>query len=186
MQITVERPSRPERELIRRMMELYLHDFSEFEGNDLNEHAVFGYGDLDYFWFEETHAAFLVRVDGQLGGFALVDNEVVIDGNERSLTEFFVLRKYRRRGVGRMVARRIFDELPGKWEVRVIAAKERATTCVRAGRKSGMPSWHLVLPRSTAHVRSRRTANSRSPKWRGSFAWPAQISGSRRPPPHST
>ncbi len=126
MQITVERPSRPERELIRRMMELYLHDFSEFEGNDLNEHAVFGYGDLDYFWFEETHAAFLVRVDGQLGGFALVDNEVVIDGNERSLTEFFVLRKYRRRGVGRMVARRIFDELPGKWEVRVIAANTPA------------------------------------------------------------
>ena len=122
MQITIERPSRAERELIRRMMELYLHDFSEFEGNDLNEHAVFGYGDLDYFWFEETHAAFIMRVDGQLGGFALVDNEVVIEYNERSLTEFFVLRKYRRRGVGRMVAKRIFDELPGKWEVRVIAA----------------------------------------------------------------
>ncbi len=126
MQITVEQPSRPERELIRRMMELYLHDFSEFEGSDLNEHGVFGYGDLDYFWFEETHAAFIVRVDGQLGGFVLVDNEVVIEDNERSLTEFFVLRKYRRQGVGRTVAQRVFDELPGKWEVRVITANAPA------------------------------------------------------------
>ena len=67
-----------------------------------------------------------MRVDGQLGGFALVDNEVVIEGNERSLTEFFVLRKYRRRGVGHTVPKRIFDELPGKWEVRVIAANAPA------------------------------------------------------------
>ncbi len=126
MQITVERPSRPERELIRRMMELYLHDFSEFEGSDLNEHGVFGYGDLDYFWFEATHAAYIVRVDQQLGGFVLIDNEVVIEDNERSLTEFFVLRKYRRKGVGRAVAQRVFDELPGKWEVRVIAANTPA------------------------------------------------------------
>lgn len=121
MKITLERPSRSDRDLIRRMMELYLHDFSEFDGSDLDEHGVFGYGDLDYFWFEETHAAYIVRVDGQLSGFVLVDNEVVVDGNERSISEFFILRKYRRRGVGRRVAKQIFDEMPGKWEVRVIA-----------------------------------------------------------------
>jgi predicted acetyltransferase len=122
MDIAVERTSRSDRDLVRRMMELYLYDFSEFDGSDLNEHGVFGYGDLDYFWFEETHAAFVVRVDGHLAGFVLVDNEVVIEDNERSMTEFFVVRKYRGQGVGRAVARRIFDEMPGKWEVRVIEA----------------------------------------------------------------
>jgi predicted acetyltransferase len=122
MDITVTQPSRSERDLVRRMMELYLYDFSEFDGSDLDEHGMFGYGDLDYFWFEETHAAFVVRVDGHLAGFVLVDNEVVIEGNERSITEFFIVRKYRRQGVGRAVARRVFDELPAKWEVRVIEA----------------------------------------------------------------
>lgn len=122
MGITVTQPSRSERDLVRRMMELYLYDFSEFDGSDLDEHGMFGYGDLDYFWFEETHAAFVVRVDGHLAGFVLVDNEVVIEGNERSITEFFIVRKYRRQGVGRAVARRVFDELPAKWEVRVIEA----------------------------------------------------------------
>ncbi len=132
MEITVTTPTRPERELIRRMMELYLHDFSEFDGTDLDAHGVFGYGDLDYFWFEATHAAFIIRVEGQLGGFVLVDNEVVIDGNERSITEFFILRKYRRQGVGRAAAQQVFAALPGKWEVRVIAANPPAQNFWRA------------------------------------------------------
>jgi predicted acetyltransferase len=121
MDIAIHRPERPERELIRRMMQLYLHDFSEFEDSDLDEHGLFTYGDLDYFWFEPTHAAFLVTVDGNLGSFVLVSNEVSLEENEHLLTEFFILRKYRRRGIGTQVARLVFDQLPGKWEVHVIA-----------------------------------------------------------------
>lgn len=76
MNIELRTPSRTDRSLIRRMMELYLHDFSEFENSDLNEHGLFGYGDLDYFWFEPPHAAFIVTVDEKLAGFVLVDWEV--------------------------------------------------------------------------------------------------------------
>lgn len=121
MKVSLREPSRSDRELIRRMMELYLHDFSEFDGSDLDEHGLFSYGDLDYFWFEPTHAAFVLSVDEKLAGFALVDNEIVREGSERSLTEFFVLRKYRRQGVGRQAAIQVFERLPARWEVRVIA-----------------------------------------------------------------
>lgn len=121
MNVTLQEPSRSDRSLIRRMMELYLHDFSEFDGSDLDEHGLFGYGDLDYFWFEPTHAAFIIRVDEKLAGFVLVDNEVVLEDSERSLTEFFVARKYRRQGVGRHAAVQVFERLPARWEVRVIA-----------------------------------------------------------------
>ncbi|MCQ3937337.1 MAG: GNAT family N-acetyltransferase [Chloroflexi bacterium] len=120
MKIELRTPSRSDRILIRRMMELYAYDFSEFEDSDLDEHGQFGYGNLDYFWFEPTHAAFLVTVDEKLAGFVLVDNETYIEGNERSITEFFVMRKYRRRGVGKRVAVEVFNRLPAKWEVRVI------------------------------------------------------------------
>lgn len=121
MDVTLREPSRSDRNLIRRMMELYLHDFSEYDGSDLDEHALFSYGDLDYFWFEPTHAAFVLTVDEKLAGFVLVDNEVVMEDSERSLTEFFVLRKYRRQGVGRQAAVQVFERLPARWEVRVIA-----------------------------------------------------------------
>lgn len=52
----------------------------------------------------------------------LVDNEVCVDGNERSITEFFVLRKYRKQGVGKQVAFEVFNRLPARWEVRVMQA----------------------------------------------------------------
>lgn len=120
MNIQLRVPSRSDRNLVRRLMELYQYDFSEFDGQDLDEHGCFGYGDLDYFWFEPTHAVFLVTVDENLAGFVLVDNEVVVTGNERSVTEFFILRKYRRQGVGKQVAIEVFRRLPAKWEVRVI------------------------------------------------------------------
>ena len=120
MNIALRVPSRSDRDLIRRMMELYLYDFSEFEDSDLDEHGLYGYGDLDYFWFEPTHAAFVVTVDEKLAGFVLVDNDVKIDGRERAITEFFILRKYRRQGIGKQVAFEVFNRLPARWEVAVI------------------------------------------------------------------
>lgn len=120
MNIQLQIPSRSDRNLVRHLMELYQYDFSEFDGQDLDEHGCFGYGDLDYFWFEPTHAVFLVTVDEKLAGFVLIDNEVVVTGNERSVTEFFIMRKYRRQGVGKQVAIEVFRRLPAKWEVRVI------------------------------------------------------------------
>lgn len=126
MNIELRTPSRSERNLIRQMMELYLYDFSEYDEADLDEHGHFEYGDLDYFWFEPTHAAFLVSVDEKLAGFVLVDNESLLGGSQRSITEFFVMRKYRRRGVGRYIAQEVFNRLPGMWEVAVIETNKPA------------------------------------------------------------
>jgi predicted acetyltransferase len=134
MNIALRTAARPDRELIRRMMELYLYDFSEYTREDLDEHGQFVYGDLDYYWFEKTHAAFIVTVDDKLAGFVLVDEEVLIDGSQRSISEFFVMRKYRRQGVGQHVARAVFDRLPAQWEVRVMAENTPA-----------QPFWRRVI-----------------------------------------
>ena len=40
-----------------------------------------------------------------------------IDADTHSIAEFFILRKYRRQGIGQIVAHRIFDMFPGKWRV---------------------------------------------------------------------
>ncbi|WKZ38240.1 MAG: GNAT family N-acetyltransferase [Anaerolineales bacterium] len=123
MKIELRTPTRSDRSLIRRMLELYLYDFSEYDGSDLDNHASFGYGDLDYFWFEPTHAAFLITVDEKLAGFVLVDNEVMLAGSERSISEFFVMRKYRRHGVGKHSASEVFTrhESEGRLHCEVIA-----------------------------------------------------------------
>lgn len=126
MKIELRTPSSSDRTLIRRMMEFYIYDFSQYEDLDLNEHGIYGHDKLDYFWFEPGRTAFLVTVNEKLAGFVLVDEEVLIEGNERSMAEFFVMKKYRRHGVGRHSAVEVFNRLPAKWEVRVIENNEPA------------------------------------------------------------
>ena len=43
------------------------------------------------------------------------------------LAEFFVMRKYRRRGVGSLAARQLFETHRGKWEIRQRLANTPAT-----------------------------------------------------------
>lgn len=134
MNIELRPPSRSDRGLIRRMMELYLYDFSEYEDSDLDEHGTFDYGDLDYFWFEPTHAAFVITADEKLAGFVLVDNDVQLEISERAICEFFVMRKYRRQGVGKQAAIDVFNRLPARWEAAVMQQNTPAQAF-----------WHKVI-----------------------------------------
>lgn len=112
--------------LLQRMMELYQYDFSEFEGTDLDAHGSYGYNYLDHYWTEEGRHPFLLRVDGKLAGFALVNRHAILPNSEWSMAEFFIMRKYRRQGIGKRVARHIFDQFRGRWEVAQIASNPKA------------------------------------------------------------
>ncbi|WGV23491.1 GNAT family N-acetyltransferase [Halotia branconii] len=106
--------------IIQRMMELYQHDFSEFEDKDINEHGYFGYPYLDYYWVEDDRYPFIVRIGGKLTGFVLVNQYTYIPDSQYSIAEFFILRKYRQQGIGKQVAFQIFDRFCGKWEIHQI------------------------------------------------------------------
>jgi predicted acetyltransferase len=45
---------------------------------------------------------------------------------ERNMGEFFVLRKYRRRGVASEAVRQVLAAYPGRWEVAVVARNAAA------------------------------------------------------------
>ncbi len=44
------------------------------------------------------------------------------------MAEFFIMRKYRQRGIGEYVARYIFDQFTGAWQVGQIYENQSATT----------------------------------------------------------
>ena len=52
-------------------------------------------------------------VDGHLAGFVFVRS-----GEPHDMAEFFVMRKYRRGGIGATVTRDVFARFPGEWQVR--------------------------------------------------------------------
>lgn len=111
------------------LFELYAYDFSEVLGLDVGDDGRFRLPQLDGWLDDPRGHAFVVRVDERLAGFALVQRRSRLSGDEGvcDMAQFFVLRKYRRRGVGEAVARWLFDRFRGPWEVRQEAANHAAT-----------------------------------------------------------
>jgi len=122
-------PAAPEQApILANLLELYAHDFSEFHAIDLGADGRFGYRHLPLYWREPDRHPFLIRVNGRLAGFVLVKRGSEISGNETvwDIAEFFVIRGYRRRGIGSQVAHEVWRRLPGAWEVRVMQSNTSA------------------------------------------------------------
>jgi predicted acetyltransferase len=124
-------PAEPEHKaVVRRLLELYRYDFSEFDGSDVDRHGEYGYSYLDAYWADPGRRPFLFRADGQWAGLALVRT-----GPPCDMAEFFVLRKYRRSGVGRQAALTLFGRFPGPWTVRQQRSNPSSTAF-----------WRSVIP----------------------------------------
>ena len=114
--------------VLRRLMQLYLYDFSAIDGRNIGDDGL--YGDparIESFWTDPKRRSFLVHADGRIAGFVLVRDGAEFAGEgTREISEFFILRRYRRQGVGSEIARRVFDEFPGKWELTQITSNVEA------------------------------------------------------------
>jgi predicted acetyltransferase len=114
--------------IVANLLELYAYDFSEFHDIELSADGTFGYRDLPVYWSSHNRHPFLVKVCGKLAGLVLVKWGSEISGNESTwdIAEFFVLRRYRRRGIGTEVAHKVWRTFPGAWEVRVMQSNHSA------------------------------------------------------------
>lgn len=65
----------------------------------------------------ESHIC--LKVNNKLAGFVLVNSVSCLNRKDitHSIAEFFIMRKWRRKGIGKATAFELFNKLPGKWEV---------------------------------------------------------------------
>lgn len=120
MKLEILQPTIEQRNVLRNLLELYQYEFTEFEDEDVNEDGAYGYKYLDYYWTVAGHFPFLIKVDGKLAGFALVREIASVESQTSSyykISEFFILKKYRKEGIGKQAACYLFDLFPGEWEV---------------------------------------------------------------------
>jgi predicted acetyltransferase len=108
-----------EKTVFENLMQLYLYDFSEFSGDDVDAQGCFQDKYLDRYWVEPVRWPFLVKADGHYAGFVMVRSQADDETGEDifHIAEFFFMKKYRRRKVGQQVAANIFKRFPGKWRV---------------------------------------------------------------------
>lgn len=108
--------------LLRNLGELYAYDFSEILGIELNDAGRFDPNLWGGCWKAAGGARtpYLLRVDQHLAGFAILarGSRLTEAPDVHDVAEFFVVRRYRRRGVGLRAAAELFRLRPGRWEVR--------------------------------------------------------------------
>ena len=122
VEFSIDDATPADRTLVARMLQLYLHDFSEFAGYEAGPDGLFEYAWLDSYWVDSDRHAVVFRVDGRPAGFAFVrDLDVTV------MAEFFVMRGFRRGGLGREAARRLFARWPGPWRLTQLPTNPGAT-----------------------------------------------------------
>jgi predicted acetyltransferase len=113
-----------ERPTVERLIQLYLYDMASEHPWPLEPDGRYAYDFLDRFW----QHPYLLYADGNLAGFALVIRGCPITGREDCwfMAEFFVLRPYRRQGLGAEAARQLFATHRGAWHVAVLGSNQPA------------------------------------------------------------
>jgi predicted acetyltransferase len=116
IQITIAEKS--EQPILENLMQLYLYDFSEMCGDDCRRTGPVRMTIPATYWIEPP-ASFFDQGGRQAGGLCTgpARTEAPEDPPPHSIAEFFIMRKYRRQGVGEQAAFQIFDRFPGPWHV---------------------------------------------------------------------
>ena len=126
---------------IENMMQFYNYDLSESLPLDFAETGLYAIRPKAQYWSKPGVAPFVIYVDDELAGFAVVDGEVIQPQSQYNMGYFFIARRYRGRGVGKQAASKIFAQLPGAWEVYFYTNNKTASRF-----------WDGVVIKSSAHA----------------------------------
>lgn len=139
MRLQVTPAGESECPIIKHLVLYYVYDMSEYMKWNCNHEGKWdGCDDLPDYWEKADHAPYLIRVDGNIAGFALV-RPFPEEPGRNEIAEFFVARKFKNQGVGRQSAFQLFDAYPGQWLVRVLAGNEGA-----------LRFWGKIVPEYTS------------------------------------
>jgi predicted acetyltransferase len=109
------------RSIVHNLFAYYLYDMSEFMGwnPDCSGRYRVNHESLNLYWRDRGHWPYFIHVDDQLAGFFLV-REYPANRQLVDVDQFFLLRKFRRQGVGIAALHQGVRQHPGQWQIRVL------------------------------------------------------------------
>jgi predicted acetyltransferase len=103
------------RPVVENLVQLYIHDLSQFRFSRPDEAGRFNHDDRYVPYFSDPdRCVYLFRDDSGPVGFGLVRG---LNERRRLMAGFFIVRGVRRHGVGRDAALAMWQRHPGVWEI---------------------------------------------------------------------
>lgn len=145
--------------VVQNLARFYAYDMSEYAGKnpgwEVSENGLYECIDFRKYWDQDANAfPFLIRYEGELAGFAIINKQGSDPQIDFVMAQFFIMRKFKRQGIGRWAAYQCFDQFPGTWEVMVFPGNEGAYRFWRAAIKKYSHPPLIEYSRQIAHFRN--------------------------------
>ncbi|WP_242237767.1 GNAT family N-acetyltransferase [Bacillus cereus group sp. BfR-BA-01316] len=119
MVVALQKVQELEKEMLRNLYVLYLHDLSKFTTNiTIGADGFFEYEDLDTFWKIDGITPYFIKADNSIVGFLLLlERPFLKKENDFGINDIFILNQYKGKGIGKQVIENLLEEKRGKYFV---------------------------------------------------------------------
>ncbi|WP_026674769.1 GNAT family N-acetyltransferase [Alkalihalobacterium bogoriense] len=117
MSIILQKVLESEKQVLKNLYSLYLHDLSSFTSHlTINNDGLFEYEDIDLFWaIEGITPYFIMEENTIIGFFLLLHRPFLKKDHDFGINDMFILNQYKRKGFGRQAVEEIFKENKGSY-----------------------------------------------------------------------
>lgn len=128
MQLELTQATLEKKTILANLLELYAYDFTEFCDFDIGDNGFYGYEYLPLYWIESNRYPYLIYINKKIAGFVLIQKVYPIsdEPTKWDISEFFVMKKYKRKGIGTAAAFKVWETFKGLWQVRVLVNNQIA------------------------------------------------------------
>lgn len=149
-----------EHPILQNMGRFYVYDMSEYVGHEagweIPQDGLYECIDFKKYWSTPNAFPFLIRYKNELAGFVIVDKKGSDAEIDYNMAQFFILRKFKGKGLGSYVAHQCFDTFRGKWEVMVIPGNEGAYRFWRSTIQRYCENQFIEYTKDIAHFNNSR------------------------------
>ncbi|WP_242610814.1 GNAT family N-acetyltransferase [Photobacterium profundum] len=127
MDVSLVTIDKDDRNVLENLFHYYIYEMSDFLALSPNQDGHFGYNksQFDIYWKSECHLPYFIYVDQELAGFVLI-RKYPSDPSINDIEQFFVLRKFNGKGVGKRAFKLVTQLISGNWQIRVLIENSRA------------------------------------------------------------
>lgn len=118
-EIELERANIESKAKLENLMSIYLHDLSEFAADlKINEDGKFEYDGLELYFKSEDLTPYFITYKGEVAGFVLFNTGKYVPKDiDYVVHELFILKSFRKKGIGNAAIKILLDKYKGKYRI---------------------------------------------------------------------
>lgn len=116
---------------IQNLARFYVYDLSRecgftSDGWAIPPDGLYESFDFKHYFEESSREAYLIKVQDEIAGFILLNQEGLYPETNWNVGEFFILARFQNKGIGQLAADYIWKHHQGQWEISVIPENKSA------------------------------------------------------------